>query len=75
MIEYQPKCNDYMSSMGLERFNFRSDNLDADAVMEAIELLKGESAGHQEFLRGKMEKYRSAQIEFAGEIANFIRTL
>jgi len=30
MIEYRPKCQDFMASLGLEEFVVRSDNIDVD---------------------------------------------
>ncbi|HOC93762.1 MAG TPA: polysaccharide pyruvyl transferase family protein [bacterium] len=75
MIEYQPKCYDYMSSMGLEKLNYRSDRLDAEAVLDAIEILNGESADHQELLMDRITKYKNEQAEFAAEIVNYVRSL
>ena len=36
MIEYQPKCRDFMRTLGMDKYCFRADRLDADELFACI---------------------------------------
>lgn len=50
MLEYRPKCLDFMRSIDCEKFNYRTDELDADAIYSAVEELYQESWDVQKHL-------------------------
>jgi polysaccharide pyruvyl transferase WcaK-like protein len=65
MLEYEPKCADYMASMGLESFNFRCDRLDLNTVHAALTSLLEESDAHQQWLIERVRHYQALQMDFA----------
>jgi hypothetical protein len=61
MIEYRPKCADYMASMGLEEYNFRCDQFTVPEVLGALQRLLAEGKAHGDFLFRKIADYREIQ--------------
>jgi hypothetical protein len=72
MIEYRPKCADYMASLGLEGQTYRSDCLDFDEFYEAIHDLRHNRREHQDALFTRIAGLRDLQKAFAQEITEFI---
>jgi polysaccharide pyruvyl transferase WcaK-like protein len=72
MIEYRPKCADYMASLGLEDLTFRSDRLDVDELYEAIHDLRQNRRDHQEALFTRIGSLRDSQKAFAEVMTDFI---
>lgn len=75
MLEYRPKCADYMASMDLEDYNFRCDRLDLNVVMDAFDDIMKRSTDYQAQLFEKISKYKQIQREFADEIITYLRQL
>ena len=75
MIEYRPKCADYMASLRLEAQTFRSDCLEADRLYEAIRDLRQNRGAHQEALFTGIAEMNELQRAFAQEITEYVRGL
>jgi polysaccharide pyruvyl transferase WcaK-like protein len=65
MIGYQPKCLDFMRTMGLETFHIRSDHLDLNHLVDVIRMMTGDLASVQlrqvegtRSLRGRLLDFR-----------------
>lgn len=58
MLEYRPKCLDFMKSIAFEKYNYRTDRLDADEIHAAINELYQDSACMQEHLRNMVMYYK-----------------
>ena len=46
MVEYRPKCLDYMASIGQEQFTIRSDSLDGVDLLDRIDRIASNRAAH-----------------------------
>lgn len=73
MIEYRPKCADYMASVDLIRLNVRCDKMEPNAELDLLEKLVAEGREHQDFLFEHIRAYRSIQTEMAGVISDFVK--
>lgn len=58
MIEYRPKCRDFMSSMDLEKNNIRCDQVFENKIVELVEYEYGSLAESQNFLYSKNIFYK-----------------
>ncbi|MEQ9570422.1 MAG: polysaccharide pyruvyl transferase family protein [Longimicrobiales bacterium] len=75
-LEYRPKCSDYMASVGQEHRVFRTDRLDVEAVLAAVdeavadtETIQAELASEVSAARRRLEAFAarvSGQIEANG---------
>lgn len=65
MLEYRPKCRDYMASMELEALNFRCDQLSQNEVLAALENIRINGTAHQKHLLSKITHYKDLQLRFA----------
>ncbi len=75
MIEYRPKCADYMASMGLEGFNIRCDQATVEDALSLIEKLRQEAKDHQEHLYRRVARHRETQKRAVQEIIRYLRGL
>lgn len=75
MLEYRPKCADYMSSLNLPNYNFRCDRLDTEKIMDSIEDLYENYGLHREYLYEKIKEYQLIQKNFSEEIKDFINNI
>ena len=71
MIEYQPKCHDFMKTMGLVKYSFRADRLCADELVATIEqmydkahVIQGEQFAACHLYRGKLAAFRAKVFDF-----------
>ncbi|BAY15218.1 polysaccharide pyruvyl transferase CsaB [Anabaenopsis circularis NIES-21] len=72
MLEYQPKCRDFMESMGMERYSLRTDTLIIDNVLELVEEIENNYEQHCEKLISKGNHYRLLQKMAAQEVVSMI---
>ena len=72
MLEYRPKCLDFMMSMDMEEFTMRTDNLDIEKILFLIDKLENDLYGFQEKIWQKVNFYRSLQIEKAEYIIKYL---
>jgi hypothetical protein len=68
MLEYQPKCRDFMTSVGLEKFNKRTDNFTTDELYECVEELYNKRDTYQELIHNRLKPYADLQRKRADEI-------
>jgi polysaccharide pyruvyl transferase WcaK-like protein len=73
MVEYRPKCRDFMASIDMERFNVRTDQFNAEIGKKLVE----EMYNDLESIRIKGNKicldYRSKLIEAAQTVNKIIK--
>ncbi len=74
MMEYRPKCRDFMLSMGLERFNRKLADLEIDWLIEAIDELDTNRDRYTEQIDSSISGYVKALECFYDDIAvQFLR--
>lgn len=61
MLEYRPKCLDFMMSMGLEKFNMRTDNLSLDLIIDNINELYDNTEIIQKKIFDRVSYYKDIQ--------------
>jgi len=72
MIEYRPKCLDFMMSMGMEEFNVRMDNLSKTILLNKINTLYDDLGLYQTRIYEKIAYYNNIQIKNSLKISNFL---
>jgi len=68
MLEYQPKCRDYMKSIDREEATFRTDAFKADEIWDLICLFNNHHADASLALSKGIHSLRKKQKEFASKI-------
>lgn len=63
MIEYRPKCSDYMQSVGEGENNVRVDQLDTQELTKKIVSLDQNRKSHSEILFKRISEFRENQIK------------
>ena len=72
MLEYRPKCLDFMASMDLQKFNIRLDRLSVDLLLEISERLCTNVEQVQDRIAHKIRYYKNMQHNMAQTIKNII---
>ncbi len=72
MLAYQPKCIDFMKSLGLEDYVLRTDHLDLDQLLQTIELIQGSYESYRNHLYRRVSDLKLVQRQVASEIAKSI---
>ncbi len=72
MLEYRPKCNDFMRSVNMEQYSVRTDQIDIGLLIEMIERLYGNADAVQEQLLIETYKYRGKLDEAARHVIDII---
>jgi len=62
-LEYQPKCGDFLASVGAEAHTVRTDRVDADLVREYVDAFAGAREGESARLLGRVEVLRARLSE------------
>jgi polysaccharide pyruvyl transferase WcaK-like protein len=62
MIEYRPKCRDFMESIGAEDFIVRADQLTVDELLAKVEELRRRSAELIKHTTARLEHFRDKQV-------------
>ena len=70
MLEYQPKCRDFMKSMDLEEYNFRTDRLQSDVIIDAVYRLYEDITFIQEKIYDQATHFKKLMQEAATKIIN-----
>jgi polysaccharide pyruvyl transferase WcaK-like protein len=65
MIEYRPKCRDFMESIGAEDFVIRADQLTVEGLLTKVEELHTRSGALIKRTAARLEYYRDKQIATA----------
>ncbi len=68
MLEYRPKGIDFMASVGQERFNVRTSDVEPAALLELLDDLVGQGARLSEKIQERMNAYRELQVTRAQEL-------
>ena len=70
MIEYRPKCRDFMESIGAGDFVMRADQLSVDELLAKIEELHTHSVALIERTTARLERFRDKQIATARRLVS-----
>jgi len=74
MLEYRPKCRDYMASIGLEDWTLRTDRFRADEVWDKLKSWNGQRRKLSELLFQKILPLKDKQREKADVLMEIART-
>lgn len=74
-LEYRPKCLDYMASMGEEDRVFRTDRLDVDGVLAAVEEAVDDTEAIQAHLVAEVACAKTRLADFADRVARHFEAL
>lgn len=72
MLEYRPKCRDYMESMDMEEMNIRTDRIDVDQLVSEVEALYERNDEIQARINMKVIHYKKLQHKRANMITKAI---
>ncbi len=72
MLEYRPKCRDFMMSMDLEKFTIRTDQLNVETTIDLLNELYENMDFYQEKISQKTQHYRTIQKEKSDMITRAI---
>jgi len=70
MIEYRPKCRDFMESIGAEDFIVRADQLTVDGLLAKVQELHTRSAELIKCTAAQLEYFRDKQIATARRLVS-----
>jgi hypothetical protein len=73
MVEYRPKCFDFMSSIGLDNCNIRTDIVQAKWLFNKLKEVYSRGEEMQDRLYAQVTKYRNIQNNAAAFIKEYIR--
>jgi len=73
MIEYRPKCRDFMASLGLEEYVIRSDNIEVDHLVSLSENLASNRPAIQDEIRKRTAEFQQRLTDAAGSIKRIIQ--
>ena len=65
MLEYRPKCLDYMLSVGMEKFVIKTNNVDTSVILSMLEKLYHNIPMYQDALKKWIDHYKDLQIKAA----------
>jgi polysaccharide pyruvyl transferase WcaK-like protein len=68
MIEYRPKCRDFMESIGAEDFVTRADQLSLDHLLSKVDLLRQDGANLIKRTTARLQFFRDKQIATAQRV-------
>lgn len=68
MIEYQPKCRDYMASVGMEKWVIKTSECNPELLLDTVQRLSDQSKAIQQELNKHIVRYRTLQYRLAAKI-------
>lgn len=69
MLEYRPKCREFMNSVGMGEYTVRTDELIPEVLLERIELLAACAPQISRDILSKLNTYRNLQLERAKSLS------
>jgi polysaccharide pyruvyl transferase WcaK-like protein len=75
MLEYRPKCLDFMMSMKQEEFNVRTDMLSLDSIIDLVDKLYENLEYYQDKIHEQINYYKEIQTRKAKMITNMISNI
>jgi polysaccharide pyruvyl transferase WcaK-like protein len=75
MLEYRPKCRDYMTLLELDEMTIKTDNASAGNIWEKIIFLDKYRETHRQNLYDKIKKIKEKQTAKATECKNFFEII
>ena len=73
MLEYRPKCLDYMTSIGMENFNIKTDEMDVDNIIFLMNKIYNNIYYYQKIIYSKISYYKKLQFNRAREIIKLLK--
>jgi polysaccharide pyruvyl transferase WcaK-like protein len=71
MVEYRPKCRDFMESIEMQDFNLRADQFDPNSALIKIETLYNDLEGYRAKANKKCLSYKNSLLD-AGKKVTFL---
>jgi polysaccharide pyruvyl transferase WcaK-like protein len=68
MLEYRPKCRDFMESMGLGRYNIRTDQIRIEDIMTKVDRIYSHLFATQRLINSEIMYYKHTLKEFAKRV-------
>lgn len=75
MVEYRPKCRDYMLAMEMPQYDYRCDDLNQQTMIDAVIKLSEDSRSYQEQLSTKISEFKRLQQAFSDRVTQYIKEL
>jgi len=75
MLEYRPKCRDFMASIGRERYTLRIHELCSEHVLSLIEEIMSSPDSHRRQTAHRVAQYRSLQRQESLRILEHLASL
>ena len=72
MIEYQPKCHDFMRTLNLDAYSFRADRLEVDELVGAITYAYEHAETIQQTQAFECSRYKKRLIDFRNRVVAHI---
>jgi polysaccharide pyruvyl transferase WcaK-like protein len=72
MLEYRPKCLDYMMSIGMERFSLRTDRVTQSSLLAIFDKLIAQRQQIVQDLEQQIRYYKALQIQRSKEITRLL---
>lgn len=73
MLEYRPKCRDFMLSIDRGDWTFKTDHLDLDAIYARINALYDDIPQHQQQLFDKLQVWKATLRSAAATVVNLTK--
>lgn len=74
MIEYRPKCRDFMASIRSEEYTIRSDHLDPDDLVNRLNMLASQRDSVREKICHEVQQLKESLINAASTVDGIIRS-
>jgi polysaccharide pyruvyl transferase WcaK-like protein len=68
MLEYRPKCRDYMQSVEQDEFTFRTESFTADQLWSILSAWQNNRAAAVNVLAARMQRAKRLQQDFARQV-------
>jgi polysaccharide pyruvyl transferase WcaK-like protein len=72
MLDYRPKCLDYMRSLGMDRYSIRTDKVKADLIISKLNELQEDRKNVIKTLDARILHYKYLQEKRASEIIKIL---
>jgi len=73
MLEYRPKCREFMNSIGMSRYTHRTDRLDVDLIIDQVESLEDNGKEISFVITNQMESHRLYIVERAKSLKKLLQ--
>jgi polysaccharide pyruvyl transferase WcaK-like protein len=68
MLEYRPKCRDFMASLDLQKYNMRTDSLNNEKILSFCEELYENNNAMQKFIYERVNIYKKKIDDYSSRV-------